>query len=548
MSTIHSEEAPDCEAGLLSPEHRDDEWNWLPKIYEGADGRSYERCEKPIGSGGFGVVFEATARPSGKRVALKVAKENRLALRDMRIYGRLGDIPGVVRVLDYGRTEGREFVVMEFIDGPTLDAWIAEKRQRSEAGRSAPRYWLPIFDQVLMHVAGMHAKGHSHNDLKPTNVLMHPDGDDYVPLLSDFGLARRMPTSSSDGTHGPPAVSIEYCSPEQLDRKQGSPQSDVFSLVVMFIEFLTGSPRTKRGDYWARIAIANSRSRDVYASLNRTVIDIVAYELAELGINPNSTLGVVLRKGLEPLPTHRHRDADELREALQLRKALPIYYDVEKLGTSLLPREIEVLRRGAQDLRPLCDGALDMLDASAQAAITNAADEASAIPVRSTRGALAAVFLTAISLGGFVCIVARPGCVVDKSRTSSGEEHARVRLESLPNSYPPPPPPIATVTPTEVTSPSNSRGALRALRDQNGPIKISSFNDVVIASRNECEKPAQGINSAVLISFDADGFATVVPNSDLDANPAGRCVVQVLRRWEWKTGQPHTEAYWLRID
>ncbi|WP_437769033.1 serine/threonine-protein kinase [Sorangium sp. So ce764] len=540
MSTFHSVEAPDCGAGLLSPEHRDDEWSCLPKIYEGADGRIYERCDKPIGSGGFGFVFEATARPSGTKVALKVAKKSQFELRDMRVYERLGDMPGVVRVLDHGRKEGRDFVVMEFIDGPTLDTWVAEKRVSAKTGENISRWWLPVFDQILLHVTGVHTKGHSHNDLKLTNVLMQPNVDDFSPLLSDLGLARRMPTSSSTGSHAPPAASIQYCSPEQFKGALGSPQSDVFSLIVIFIELLTGNAKTQSGDSWAELVRSNAASQRAYARENRTAIDLVAAELAAFGINPNSTLGIVLRKGLALSPTDRYQNAHELRDALRLRRVLHIYHDVEVLGTSLSLREIEALRRDAQELRPLCDDALDMLDDFTR--------EASASQVRSTRGAIAMVFAAALSLGGFVCIVARPGGMVDKSRMLNGDGHARVQLESLPNTYPPPPPstPLTTPTaPTGVTTPSSSRGALRA---QDGLIDVTSFNDIISASRNECPKPAQAMSTSVVVSFDADGRATIASNPDLDVNPTGRCVIKILRRWIWKTGQPHVEAYWLGID
>ncbi|MFZ5440374.1 MAG: serine/threonine protein kinase [Myxococcota bacterium] len=205
-----------------------------------------------IAAGGMGLVYEALHEAIGRRAAVKVLKPEvaadaewtRRFLSEARALGSLKH-RNLIEVLNFGKTpDGREFLMMEFLDGEPLDAYIRR------LGQLAPAAALGIADQILNGLAEAHKKGVVHRDLKPSNVylLREHNGELLVKVL-DFGLARQEPVALLDGAiqlaRRADGASLlagtpEYIAPEQAQGKKVGGQADLYSLGVMLFEMLSG--------------------------------------------------------------------------------------------------------------------------------------------------------------------------------------------------------------------------------------------------------------------------------------------------------------------
>ncbi|MCI0342790.1 MAG: bifunctional serine/threonine-protein kinase/formylglycine-generating enzyme family protein [Planctomycetales bacterium] len=198
-------------------------------------------CE--IGRGGMGVVHRARDTRLGRDVAVKVlgageeASPTMIArfLREARAAAQLGVHPNVVAVLDVGGEDGaRPYIVMDLVEGPSLDTLVDE-------GQVPPARAAEIARKVALGVAHAHARGVLHRDLKPSNVLVGADGE---PRLTDFGLARFLEDPRGLTRSGTPVGTPHYMSPEQatgsLDLVDA--RSDVYGLGALLYDLLTGRP------------------------------------------------------------------------------------------------------------------------------------------------------------------------------------------------------------------------------------------------------------------------------------------------------------------
>lgn len=206
-----------------------------------------------LAAGGMGLVYEALHPQIGRRAAVKVLKPEVAAdaewtkrfLSEARALAALKH-RNLIEVLNFGKTpDGREYLMMEFLDGEPLDAYIARM------GSLAPAVALGIADQILNGLAEAHKKGVVHRDLKPSNVylLREHNGELLVKVL-DFGLARQEPVALLDGAITLPkrndgasllAGTPEYIAPEQAQGRTVDGAADMYSLGVMLFEMLTGS-------------------------------------------------------------------------------------------------------------------------------------------------------------------------------------------------------------------------------------------------------------------------------------------------------------------
>ena len=198
-----------------------------------------------VGRGGVGVVRRALD-PAGRPVALKLLLAGQAAPeRQRRRFRREAEAllrirhPGVVALLDAGEREGLPFLVMEWVEGESLEA-----RLRRE-GPLDPRQAASLVRHLALALAHCHAQGVLHRDLKPDNVLLR--AADGQPLLVDFGLARELEaeggqslltrTGQALGTPG-------YWPPEQAEgrREDVGPAADVFGLGGLLFAALTAEP------------------------------------------------------------------------------------------------------------------------------------------------------------------------------------------------------------------------------------------------------------------------------------------------------------------
>ena len=149
--------------------------------------------------------------------------------REARAAARLSN-PGVVAVYDQGSLDGVAYLVMEYVEGPTLRDLIA-------AGPLSVKEALGLVAQLLRPLGAAHRAGRVHRDIKPENVLLPSDGS--VAKVADFGLARAV-TEVTQTTTGNVLGTVAYLAPELITSGDSTSRADVFSAGVVLYELLTG--------------------------------------------------------------------------------------------------------------------------------------------------------------------------------------------------------------------------------------------------------------------------------------------------------------------
>lgn len=200
----------------------------------------YEILEQ-IGRGGMGIVFKAREPHLDRLVALKILPADyardpeRLHrfVREARTASALNH-PNICTIHALGESQGCQYIVMEYIDGRTLQEVGAEGPPLEESVR-----WI---QQAARALAAAHAAGVVHRDVKPENIMVREDG--YVKVL-DFGLARRLPQlgGSQPNCETDPGTllgTVGYMSPEQANGKTVDAASDTFSLGIVLYKLTTG--------------------------------------------------------------------------------------------------------------------------------------------------------------------------------------------------------------------------------------------------------------------------------------------------------------------
>jgi serine/threonine-protein kinase len=198
-----------------------------------------------IGVGGMGLVYEGIQPLIGKRVAVKVLRPE-LAAAEEQVARLLAEARavnairhrGIVDIFGFGQVpDGRQYIIMEYLEGVALDAHLTEK------GRLPVPEALDILDEVLSGLGAAHGAGVVHRDLKPSNIFLvkQPDGSRYVKLL-DFGLAKMgLPTGRTAQTRTDMVVGTpEYMAPEQARGQPVGPMTDLYALGVVAFEMVTG--------------------------------------------------------------------------------------------------------------------------------------------------------------------------------------------------------------------------------------------------------------------------------------------------------------------
>jgi non-specific serine/threonine protein kinase/serine/threonine-protein kinase len=196
------------------------------------------RLVRLIGQGGMGEVWlaERADEAYSKQVAIKFmgSYQDREAAdwfrRERQALARL-EHPHIARLLDGGETpDGRLFLVMEYVDGVPIDQWCA--------GRAVEEI-VDLFLQVCSAIEHAHRALIVHRDIKPANVLVTAEGQ---TRLLDFGIAKEMeetPTERAERTTTQ-AYTLHYASPEQLEGRNITVASDIYSLGALLYRLLSG--------------------------------------------------------------------------------------------------------------------------------------------------------------------------------------------------------------------------------------------------------------------------------------------------------------------
>ncbi|GIH96861.1 protein kinase [Planobispora siamensis] len=188
-----------------------------------------------LGEGGQGTVYLGHD-PSGRRVAVKVLHA-RMAAEDVvrQRFEREADLARRVaafctaQVLAAGVSDGRLYLVSEYVPGPSLHQLVAAEGPRTGGGL----HRLAVATATAL--SAIHRTGIVHRDFKPANVIMGPEG----PVVIDFGIARALEAGT---TRSALVGSPGYMAPEQLSGHSASPASDVFAWAATMVYAATGRP------------------------------------------------------------------------------------------------------------------------------------------------------------------------------------------------------------------------------------------------------------------------------------------------------------------
>lgn len=262
-----------------------------------------------IGAGGMGEVYRARDQHLHRDVAIKIlsaqanfTKETRQQLlSEARSASALND-PHICTIHEIGEANGKDFIVMEFVEGHPLSSLIPPQ------GMSA-RLVLRYGTQIAAALAHAQERGVIHRDIKPSNIVVTPTGQ--VKIL-DFGLAQVTRASGIDeetlsGASKAPDVSVvgtlPYISPEVLCGKEADARSDLWALGVVLYEMAAG-----RRPFHAQTAyeLTSAILRETPASLSITVPAAIRH---------------IVERCLEKQPGQRYQRAGEVLAALEAARS-----------------------------------------------------------------------------------------------------------------------------------------------------------------------------------------------------------------------------------
>lgn len=255
-----------------------------------------------IGAGGMGQVYRARDTRLGREVAIKTVHgpvadvdSKRRLLKEAR-HASVLNHTNICTIHEIGEDDGRPYIVMEYIDGPSL-------RQIREDGPPGARRAIAYGLQIAEALAHAHRRGIVHRDLKSSNVVVDREGR---AIVLDFGLARRLPEADHPGNvessvtmQHAMAGTLSYMAPEVLIGGRADARSDIWALGVLLYEMAVGElPFDGRTSFETSSAIIGEAPRP----LPRGV------PLA---------LRLVIERCLAKDPAARYQRADDVREALK---------------------------------------------------------------------------------------------------------------------------------------------------------------------------------------------------------------------------------------
>jgi eukaryotic-like serine/threonine-protein kinase len=284
-----------------------------------------------LGKGAMGTVYDARDPVIDRRVAIKTLTlpdasdteaQDELARfkREAQAAGRLTH-PNIVGVFDYGETPKLAYIVMEFVDGPSLKS-LLDKNERFPTAET-----VRIMEALLAGLQFSHERGVVHRDIKPANVMLTSQGQ---VKIADFGIARIESSSMTQaGTiMGTPA----YMSPEQFMGQTVDARTDIYSAGVVLYQMLTGE-RPFEGSMTA---------------IMHKVLNVAPPRPSELSVTTPETLDAVVARAMAKRPEQRFASAIEfavaLRTALDGGAATPAADDAEATMVSAPPAAAAAIR------------------------------------------------------------------------------------------------------------------------------------------------------------------------------------------------------------
>jgi len=192
------------------------------------------RVERLIAQGGMASVYLAVQESLGRHVALKVLRklddpeQAKRFMDEGRIIAAINH-RNVITIHDVGMVGDRPYLAMEYLEGGSLERRIHEGFSVEAA--------LDLVEQIGECLEAVHSRGIVHRDIKPANILFHQDS---TPVLSDFGIAKKLELNAGMTLDGTALGSPFYLSPEQAESKAVDGRADIYGLGIIFYEMLMG--------------------------------------------------------------------------------------------------------------------------------------------------------------------------------------------------------------------------------------------------------------------------------------------------------------------
>jgi eukaryotic-like serine/threonine-protein kinase len=298
------------------------------------DAPRFDGCEvvERLHSGPLSELYRAVQRPLGRPVLIKAIGASILPSspfaasleREARLLAEF-DHPNIVALHDFVRKDERMWMVLEHVDGWTLEEVL------KKAGRLPQAACLAVALEVTRALIHTHERGISHRDLRPRNILISKRGQ---VKLANFSVAsdERMATAPELLDHGSSYVGPSYMSPEQILGEPADPRSDLFSLSVVLYELLSGErPFQAADEHNESLRIRSEMPPPLARKVN--------------GLLPG--LERVVQRCLEKMPSDRFQTASELLEALeQVARELGLRDPAEAIRRALREAGLAGVTRG----------------------------------------------------------------------------------------------------------------------------------------------------------------------------------------------------------
>lgn len=274
------------------------------------------RLTRHIGSGGMGDVYKAHHDTLNREAAVKILFQKEFADRfenEAYIQSSISH-PNIARLYEYVSSGEMHCIVMEYVEGESLDAYLHRKVKLSNEEIEA------IVAQIVSALSYLHGKDIVHRDIKPQNFKRQPDGT--IKML-DFGIAKHK-YSPKLTQQGFVVGTTEYMAPEQF-QEQVQKKSDIWSLGVMIYEMLTG---------YLPFEATNP------VSLRAKIIKASFTDPKVLVPQISEKLEAIIDKSLRINPVHRI-SAEEIEEILKGKKVKQeVKKQERKIKFSLTPKQL----------------------------------------------------------------------------------------------------------------------------------------------------------------------------------------------------------------
>jgi len=291
---------------------------------------------KELGKGSQGVVYLANDPQLDRNVAIKTIhlrpsrnnEQQQQIIREAKMVSKLQH-PNIIAVYEAGESPEGPYVVFEYVDGVSLRDLI-----KNNGGINIEQA-AKLMSQILDGISYAHEQGIVHRDIGPANILVSRNG---IPRIMDFGVSVK--TGAGATPHNDISGTPCYMSPEHFSIKDMGPQSDIFSLGLVFYEMLTGRPAIRaENDFATMYKIANepvpppsAQNSRISSEMDRIVLRAVAKDLnsryasaSEMKKDLDKYLNPVDEEDVKSSPEDSHGTLDFLLRRMKHKGDFPTF-------------------------------------------------------------------------------------------------------------------------------------------------------------------------------------------------------------------------------